>query len=159
MHVAASHRESPGPKFTKFGESIGQTPNHANFRRAVTTSVRNICWLLSKIYRKSGPKFTTIGDDLLCTNARHRAKFYRARPNAVRKRRYQFSHPSLFWRQSSPISKVPSIVAAKLRRFRRRRDPRTQKNSNLPVNDMSPHTMRRQKAIGTANVYHTLHMV
>jgi len=38
-----------------------------------------------------GPKFTKIGDDLLRTNAPHRAKFYRTEPNDVQEKRYIFT--------------------------------------------------------------------
>ena len=41
MHVAACYHGSPGPKLTKFREtvSIGQTTNRANFRCDLTKSV------------------------------------------------------------------------------------------------------------------------
>jgi len=32
----------------------------------------------------------------------HCAKFHRARPNDVRKKRYNFLHPSIFWRPREP---------------------------------------------------------
>jgi len=40
--------------------------------------------------RKSVPKFTKIGDDLLRTNAPHHAKFHRAPSNDVGEKRYHF---------------------------------------------------------------------
>jgi len=43
-------------------------------------------------------KFTKIGVDLLSTNAPHHAQFYRALPNDVREKRYNFLRPSLLWR-------------------------------------------------------------
>jgi len=44
-HVAAWHRETSGPKFIKFREyvSIGQAPNTAKFRRALTKSAQDTC--------------------------------------------------------------------------------------------------------------------
>jgi len=48
------------------------------------TAVENLC------SRKSGPKFTKLPYDLLRANAPHCAKFPRARPNDVRKKRYNF---------------------------------------------------------------------
>jgi len=91
MHVAAWYRGTSGSKFTKFGEkvSMGVTPKRCQIssrsnKVCEISTVENLCC------RKSGPKFTKITNDLLRTNAPHRTKFDRARPNNVRQKRYHF---------------------------------------------------------------------
>jgi len=102
--------------------------------------------------RKSEPKFNKTGEDLLRTNTPKRAKFHRCQPNGVREKRYNFLHPSVFWRPrgtpgpkftnlSGDVEQGPlyqaaefrlrpttyEISAAKVRRFRRRCDRQTNK--------------------------------
>ena len=78
--------------FTQSVSSFRSTcPYHRNlFCSGINIISCEIAAVKNLYCRKSGPKFTKIGGDLLRTNAYHRAKFHRARPNNVREKRYNF---------------------------------------------------------------------
>jgi len=57
---------------------------------------------------KTGPKFTKLAEDLLRSNACHRAKFHHARPNNVREKWYNkfFMHLWILSPSGTPWAKV-----------------------------------------------------
>jgi len=75
------------PQFTKFGECQLARPLTVPF--SLHCNKKCARYPLSKICapRKSGPKFK-IGDNSICTNTPHRAKFHRARSNDVRYKKF-----------------------------------------------------------------------
>ena len=83
-------------------------PYHAKFRCTTTRSVRDIPCQKHVLPKKSGPKFTKTGEDLLRINAAHHAKFHCGRSNDVQEKRYKifFLHLSIFWRPRGTRSKV-----------------------------------------------------
>jgi len=130
---------------------LTKTHNHAKFRGDRLKNALDICY--RPIYK-----------------APHHAKFNHDRRNHLGKNRYKiFLHPSIFWLSrwtpwakghrsewwgaTTPSSYLQSFVpfrrplseisAAKLRRFCCRRDQQKRTHKNT-VNDMSPHSMRRQ---------------
>jgi len=92
--------------FTKFGECLLARPLTVWNFVALRHEVCQISTVENLRSRKSGPKFTKIWDALLCTNAPHRVKFHRARPNDVWEKCYKFLHPSVFWRPKGLLGQV-----------------------------------------------------
>jgi len=157
------------PKFTKFGSKC-RLAGPLTVLNFVTLRLKCPRYLLSKICapRTSGPELIKIRQYLLRTNALHCAKFHRARPNDVWEKRYKIIlHSSAFWRlrwapwakvyqpwhwctarPELPMCQISSSSDTCLRDICCRTSlislkawPTDRQNT---VNDMSPHTTRRQ---------------
>ena len=90
MHIAAWYRGTPGPKFTNSGNKCPLAkpitiPNFLAQQQEVyeISAVENLC------FRKSGPMFTQIRNDLLRTKCPLSWEISSRRPNDVQEKQYR----------------------------------------------------------------------